>query len=297
MLDLIKKFFKLTYKAIHNMVFDDGIEYAGFMTFLMMLAIFPFLVFLTAVLGTLGETELGSKAIQSILSDLPQNMRVFIEPRIKEIILGPPQGILTIVILSTVWSASSALEGTRGILNKAYRVDTPPTYIYRRALSILQFLLLTAILIVATFVLVLIPSFASSTFDFLSNNFNNEFILILKEQFLQDRPYLRRLILAILVTLSIGVLYYILPNINQSFLRTLPGSVFVVVLWYLAYKLLVLYFQNMSQLSLVYGSLVGMVALMLYLFVFNLIFIFGAEFNYILEKALGHKIEEREHVE
>jgi len=140
---------KIIYKSGDNMVDHDGIEHAGYLSFVLLLAFFPFLVFFVAILGALGETQLGAEFVRTIINNLPQSVTAVALPRINEILSGPPAGLLTISILGTIWTASSMIEGYRTILNRAYRVATPPNYYLRRALSILQLLLLVCILIIS----------------------------------------------------------------------------------------------------------------------------------------------------
>src|SRR5690606_16203080 len=109
-----------------------------------------FLVFFVAIVGFIGQSELGTKFIDLFITGqlLPDEVKAAILPRIEEIMSGPPQGLLTIAIIGTIWTASSAVEGVRTILNRAYRVSTPPAYWWRRLFSIMQFLVLVAIIII-----------------------------------------------------------------------------------------------------------------------------------------------------
>ena len=47
---------------------------------------------------------------------------------------------------------------------------------------------------------------------------------------------------------------------------------------------------------MVYGSLANIIVFLLFFYIVNVIFIYGAEFNYLLEKYLGHKIIQKEEV-
>ena len=47
-------------------------------------------------------------------------------------------------------------------------------------------------------------------------------------------------------------------------------------------------------MNLIYGSLANIIAFLVFFYIENIVFIYGAEFNYLLEKSLGHKIEEKE---
>ena len=116
------------------------------------------------MVGFIGQTELGTGFVKFILDNeiVPENVMRGLEPRLGEIASGPPQGLLTIAILGAIWTASSAVEGLRTILNRAYRVKTPPAYIWRRLLSVAQFLFITGILVLSTATFILAPSIWAS---------------------------------------------------------------------------------------------------------------------------------------
>ena len=152
-------------RAAYSTVMEhDGVEHAGYLAFLGLLALFPFLVFLASVIGVIGQGEQGAAFISSILQALPADITAAIKPRILEIISGPPQGLLTISICGAIWTASSAVEGIRTVLNRAYRVHTPPAYPLRRLLSIAQLMLFTSIIIMGMLLVVTLPSLFEQKF-------------------------------------------------------------------------------------------------------------------------------------
>lgn len=281
--------FKLCFKkAIYDTVIThDGIEHAGYLAFLSILSLFPFLVFLFAFVGFIGQSAVGAHFVTLLMQNaiLPEHIRLALEPRVEEIISGPPQGLLTFAIVGAIWTASSAVEGLRTILNRAYRVATPPAYIWRRLLSIAQFLMLTLAVVVAMFGLVLVPI----VWDHISHFFG------LQNTFTGPLwPYLRYGLTTLILFIVVCVFFVIIPNIRQSWNRAAPGAVLVVMLWMLAAFLLSTYLQHFQQVNLIYGSLGGIIASLLFFYISAVIFIFGAEFNYHLEKSYGHKIKQKE---
>ncbi len=165
-----RKILQCSYKALVDTINHDGIEHAGYLAFLFLLSIFPFLVFMFAIAGFIGQTEIGLKLISIILDNklIPENILKSLAPRFKEIESGPPQGLLTFAIVGAIWTASSAVEGVRTILNRAYRVHTPPAYILRRLLSIGQFLVLAAIIILVLLLLIIVPQLWENIKPFIS---------------------------------------------------------------------------------------------------------------------------------
>jgi len=104
-----------------------------------------------------------------------------------------------------------------------------------------------------------------------------------------------------LTLISVGILftavcaaYYILPNIKQKWHSVVPGAALVTLLWMAAAQLLTWYLSQFNQVNLIYGSLGGIIAALLFFYISNVIFIYGAEFNYLVKKALGEKIEQKQ---
>ena len=71
----------------------------------------------------------------------------------------------------------------------------------------------------------------------------------------------------------------------------------MTVLWIAAARLLSLYLLRFNPANLIYGSLGSVIAALLFFYVGNVIFIYGAEFNYLLKVALGEKIEPKQVVQ
>lgn len=289
MLNFIKRSSYILYKAGDNLVENDGIEFAGYLTFLSLLALFPFMVLIVATAGFIGQGELGTGIINLLFSYLPYDAVRAIEPRINEITSGPPPALLTISILGAIWTSSSAVEGMRTVLNRAYQVSNPPTYVWRRMTSILQLILFTVIIIIVMALIVFTPIVIAQLEEWWgvilprenSDNWNNLF------------TYFG----AILLFAAVANLYFFLPNIKQNFWAVAPGAALVVLLWVAGAQGFTFYIANVDQMSLIYGSLGGFIATMLFFFIMNVIFIYGAEFNHLVAPALGSRVEEREHVD
>lgn len=272
--------------AVINTINHDGIEHAGYLAFLGLLALFPFLVFMVAIIGVLGQGEAGAVFITSLLQQLPDNLTAAIRPRIVEIVSGPPQGLLTVSILGAIWTASSAVEGLRTILNRAYHVATPPAYWFRRSLSILQLLIFTFITITAMLLVVAIPLLFRHIEDWLG--------IHLPANSQENWSPIIFLVTISVLFIAVSYIYYTIPNIRQRFITVAPGAAIVVVAWVWAAHLFTLYLSNFQQVSLIYGSLGGFIAALVFFYISNIIFIFGAEFNYQIMEALDLHLAERE---
>lgn len=278
---------KLFYDAGYSMVHHDGLEIAGYLTFLALLAFFPFLIFLVSLAGFLGQLDVGARFVAFALANLPGNFIDALLPRINEIVSGPPQGLLTLAIVGTIWTASSAMEGIRMVLNRAYRVETPPAFIWRRIVSILQLLALNFLIITAMLFMTFIPVIWKKVEAKLP------MAVVLIDPAL---TLLRYGLSALTFFIAVAASYYVLPNIRQKWMLVAPGAFLVVLAWMAGAELFAEYLTVFSQINLVYGSLAGIIVAMLFIYIMAIIYIWGAEFNYQLAKWLEIHVTPKEKI-
>lgn len=262
--------FKIINVSISDLFRQDGVEHAGYLAFLSILSLFPFLIFLISIIGLFGATEDGIRLIHNALNSVPKEMKEALSPRINEIISGPNQGFLTIAILGVIWTASSSVEGCRTILNRAYRVEFPPPYLFRRFISIIQFFIISFSIVMAMIIFLIIPKILATIESFLPVEVNFESLFF----------DLSKYAISFILIASTSLLYYVLPNAKQKLTQTLPGSVLAVILWTLLQKLFTFYLGYFDQVNFVYGSLAGIIISLMFFYLVSLIFILGAEFNY-----------------
>ncbi len=91
--------------------------------------------------------------------------------------------------------------------------------------------------------------------------------------------------IVLLVTLMLSVLYYAAPNVRHPGYRWIsPGSLLAVLLWLVTSAAFALYVANFGSYNKTYGALASVVVFLVWLWLSNLAFVFGAEFNAELER-------------
>ena len=103
--------------------------------------------------------------------------------------------------------------------------------------------------------------------------------------------WLRWPVVILLLLLTIALIYYLGPNIDQPFRYVTPGSVSAVVVWIIASLGFSAYVENFGNYGATYGSLGGMVVLLLYFFVSSAVLLLGAEINAVIHPAHGPRSE------
>ncbi|MEY3197305.1 MAG: hypothetical protein RLZZ59_676, partial [Pseudomonadota bacterium] len=162
----------------------------------------------------------------------------------------------------------------RTILNRIYKINTPPPYWFRRITSIVQFFIITLVISFAMFLLVIIP-IGLSKIPTISN------AMIAHSSVVE---YWRYTLIFISLFGTVAALYYVIPNAKLTFVEILPGAFLTVVLWIISGQLLSKYIIYYNQLNVVYGSLGSIIITLLFFYVINVLFIYGAVFNYLYSR-------------
>ncbi len=91
--------------------------------------------------------------------------------------------------------------------------------------------------------------------------------------------------LALLGVMTIyAVLYYAAPNVEIPRFRWItPGAIFGVVVTIVASGLFFFYVSNFSSYSATYGAFAGAVILLIWLWLTNVVLLFGAELNAVID--------------
>ncbi len=277
---MLFKLYTIFKNSFVSLVDHDGIEHAGYLSFLLMLSFFPFIVLMLAIIGLIGENSLRTIFLELILDTEFAVFTDSLKPRILEITSAPPDSLLTFVLLSALWTASSSFEALRTALNKAYRVKSPPAYIWRRIFSVIEFTVGMTVILSVFFIMLLAPvvwHFLTDDLDRVSHGFIH---------WISPDAYAVRSYFLIFFGYGIvSALYYFLPNRKHaSYFSTSFGTISVLILWSVAAFLFKFYIRFFTQLNIIYGSIAGIIITLLFFYICSLILIYGAELNYQVEK-------------
>ena len=144
------------WRTIKRFIDHEGPSLAGYMAFSALLALFPFVVFLVALSGIVGQTDQVQEFMAYVFEYLPVEVGRALYPVVSAIVLQPPKdGVLTLSILGTMWVSSSGVEALRTALDRAYGVPSRRPFWWRR-LQGLAFVVVGAIAILVAMVTIVI---------------------------------------------------------------------------------------------------------------------------------------------
>jgi membrane protein len=88
-----------------------------------------------------------------------------------------------------------------------------------------------------------------------------------------------------LMLLAVAVTYYFCPDVEQDWRWVTPGSLLAVLLWLMVSLGFKLYVENFGTYNKVYGSIAGVIVLMLWFYFSGITLLLGGELNAEIEKA------------
>lgn len=273
----------LVRRAVADFLRDDMPTYAAAVAFHLFLSLFPFILFLLALLSFLDLQGLFEAMVAQGRLALPSQAMGAVEDVIEEISRRPRGGILSFGIVASVGISAVGMQAVMNALNQAYDVEETRPLHARWGYSLLYTLGFTALVVVATAMMVIGPQLASRLADFLG----------LEGVVVEAWQCLRFPVALGLAMLAVSLVYYFAPNLEQSFNLTSVGSVLAVLLWAVASVGFQLYVRNFGFYDLTYGSIAAVIVLLLYIFISAMILLFGGELNAELERSAPRRGDAR----
>jgi len=254
-----------TVNVVRDMEKNHTMAFAAALSYYFVFALFPFLIFLSAVVAYLPVPDFFGQVMGLIARVVPAANMGPLRNLMKDTILSRHSRLLTFGILFTLWSASSGFTALIDALNTAYDVSETRRYWKTRGLAIVLTFSVGCLLVIALGLLLV----GSSLGAWLTETFGMRNLW----------PCLRWAVAIGCTILAVELLYFVAPNVKQRFLSTLPGAIIAVGGWIGLSYLLGIYFQDFSAYSKGYGSLGVALAFSIWLYWTGFVILIGAQFN------------------
>lgn len=243
---------------------------SGTLAFYALLAFFPFVIFLTSLAGLYSDALNVQEALHYLIHNTPREVREVILPVLDEISTIQEGSLVTISFLGTLLISMSGVDAFRLGLNRAYEI-TEKRPLLRRKLQDLAFVLLAALGLTLTSVAIILgPLLLEICYRWLPP----------LEQWAVFWNLLRYVFALGLMFILLSSMYYFLPNIHHQWRGVWPGALIATLLWTLLASLFSFYLAHAGNYSITYGSLSGIIIVLLFLKASAIIFLIGAEINH-----------------
>jgi len=284
-------FLKLTFKEVGE---DHVSAFAGNLTYKALFAIFPFFTFLLSLLGLFNATSLVRNMLDSLSGVLPRTATEFVRSQLLSITQSQAESAFTfgaiISILLALWGVSGAFRSVMEAMNVMYEVEEDRPFWKKYGISIFISLAVIVLMLTAFGIVILGSSVGGGLAQAIG----------LGPVFQTVWSIVQWPIVACVVLFTFAIIYYFAPAAKQKFRWISPGAVLAFILWLLFSLAFSYYASNFGSYGATYGSLAGVILLMLYIYYSALIMLIGAEMNQVIEwhipggKDEGEKIPEED---
>lgn len=251
---------------------EDNISAVGAqLAYFLILSIFPFMIVLLNIVSytSLVEADFIYESIQFLPIDIQNIIIIFVN----DIVGSSSQGLLSIAAVAGIWTASSGVTPVIRAINRAYDCEEKRSFLKLKSLSILFTIALLGLLILVIIALVFGEILGRKIFELFGYG----------EIFLKIWENIRIFIPVIFMVFIFALLYKYSPcfSFRKSIkLRsTIPGAVFTTFGWLFISLLFSYYVQNSGKYSTTYGSLGGVIVLLVWLYLISMIMVLGGEIN------------------
>ncbi|RAK19191.1 membrane protein [Anoxybacillus vitaminiphilus] len=260
---------------------DEISRLSAELAYFFLLSLFPFLIFLFTLLAYLPIPH--EDVLLLVREYAPKEALRLIETNVHAMMDHQNGKLLSFSIIATVWSASNGINALVRAFNRAYDVKEERSFIAARGMSVLLTFAMMSVIVVA----LVLPVFgrALGSFLFSAFGFSSEFLAVWNT----FRWGGSSVILFIVFT----ALYYFAPNKHLRIKDVTRGALFATIGWMVVSFAFSYYVGNLTDYTVMYGSLGGIIILMVWFYLSGMIIVLGGEMNALFSCRRQKRMYER----
>ena len=263
---------------------DNVFGRAAELSYYFLLALFPFLIFLTSIIGLVLGSGTGTRHMlfEYLARIMPPSAYELISSTMYEVSAASSGGKLSFGLLAALWAASNGLTAITDSLNTAYDLKESRPWWKQRLVSI-GLTMALSILIIGALILVVA---GGKIAEWLAASYGFGPVFPMTWKIVQWPVVLAAMILAF------ALIYYFAPDFRkQAWMWLTPGAAIGVALWLLVSIAFRVYLNFFDSYSATYGSLGAVIILMLWLYFTGAAVLIGGEVNSEIEHAAAQQGE------
>lgn len=268
-----------TYEIVRRVVvgvYSDGFIHAGNFAYLSLVALFSFCIVAAAIAGAFGQTESGIELIEAFFKTVPPGAADALRGPVESAMQARTGPLLWLSAAVSLWTTASLMEAFRDVLNRAYGT-LPSRHFWQYRLGSLAAIIMAVIIAMMAFSAQLLVS----TIEDLVYRF------IPAAQMASGYFAWGRIIPFLGLFFAIYVVFRGLTprKYRARQFPKWPGAALVSLWWLGCTALLPIFLANMSNYSLTYGSLAGVMIALIFFYLIGLGMVTGAQLNAALANA------------
>lgn len=279
---ILKLSLQIVTDAIRQFIADDGWAIASHVALSTLMAMFPFLIVVTALAGSFfGSKELADEAARLLLETWPNQVADPIARDITGVLIGSRGNVLTFGLLFALYFASSGVEGLRTGLNRAYSVVEPRAWWLLRLESIVYVLVGAVAILAFAFLVVLAPLIWGKLVSYVPTLEPLGIVV----------TFSRYAAAAVVLVIALIILHRWLPAGRRSIGEIAPGVTATLFLWLIGGAAFGRYLADYAFTYVtMYAGLASAMIALVFLYFCASIFIFGGELNSVIKKAREERV-------
>jgi membrane protein len=282
---LLRKAIRIAIDAAYAFGDDDGWALASHIALSALLALFPFLIVLTALSGFAGSKDIADNLATLLLDTWPQEVAGPLAREIHNVLGTTRGGVLTVGVVLSIYFASSGVDSLRIALNRAYNARETRSWWLLKLESIAYVLVAAFALVALGFLIVLAPLVFATWLKYAP------WLAPLERQF----TYWRYGIAGTVIVITLVVAHKWLPAGKRRFVDIAPGVIVTLVLWLAGGILFGRYLAEFANNYVtMYAGLASAMIALVFLYWIATIFVYGGELNAAILRDRERKIAEEE---
>jgi membrane protein len=266
---------ELARRTWREVVEDDVLGLAAQLSYYFFLALFPAILFLLALASFFPLSNITDDVGRSVGPFVSPQVLGLIQEQMRRLDNNESGGLLTFGVAGALWSSSAAIVSIVGALNRAYDIEEGRPWWKVRLIAIGLTLGVAVTVLVALSLVLAGPTLAEKLGQTTGWGAPFEWTWLL----------LQWPLVFVLISTGLGLLYYFGPDADQDWVWITPGAVASTVLWLVVSLLFKIYVANFTDYEGSYGTVGGVIVVLLWFYVSGIAILTGAELNAEIEHA------------
>lgn len=257
----------------HRFVAHDVARDSAALTYYLLFAIFPLLIFVSTIIGKL---HLDIDATIAFLAQVvPGDVVSVADSYLTYVTENSSPQLLWFSLIFSVWFPMRATGCLLHSMRKAFGKGAPENAL----LALFRNFLFTLVLVVTIGASIFMTVVGRRALEFLSRLFT------LSEEFISAWSYLRFVLVFVMLAFAIGTLYMMAQGRRCPLSQVWPGVVLSLLAWMGLSISFSYYVEHLAHYAALYGSIATIVVVLVWLYMSAAVVILGAEFTAVLQQA------------
>lgn len=263
---------KIALDAFWRFNAHDGWALASHIALSLLMALFPFLIFVTSLAALFGSQDMADQLSQLLLETWPAAVAAPIAAELHNVLTKVRTDALTFGVLLAIYFSSSGVESLRIALNRAYELSEERSFWILKLEAIAYVVVGAMGLVSLGFLIVLWPLLWALLTRFVPG-----------WAITDDPTLIRYAVAGGMLIVALLVIHMWLPAGTRRIREVAAGIVVTILLWLVTGAVFGEYLARFSNYVTTYAGLASVMVALVFLYLTASIFIYGGEVNAVLQ--------------